>query len=193
MKPFIVHYKAAIRVLAYLKTTINFGLMIKKNNDSNSLFLIQSYSDASHANEEDFKSTLGTLSLVNGNLVTWNSRKSKTICLNTMESEFYSLTESTMETLYLKSILFELLQIKVKNIIYCDNSAAVQLATNDKFHARSKHINIKYHFIKENVNMKNINIKWISTKTMLADILTKPIIGPQFNIIRDLLLIQIKP
>jgi hypothetical protein len=192
MKPYLVHYKAAIRVLAYLKTTINYGLIIKKNNDTNSLFMIQSYSDASHANEADFKSTLGTLTLVNGNIISWNSRKSKTVCLNTMESEFYSLTEATMEVLYLKAILHELLNINPKSIIYCDNSAAVQLTTNDKFHARAKHINIKYYFIKEHITMKHITVKWISTKIMLADILTKPLIGPQFNTIRDQLLIQVK-
>jgi hypothetical protein len=112
--------------------------------------------------------------------------------LNTMESEYYALTEATMEALYLTQILFELTMLTRTPIIYCDNTATIALAKTDKFHGRAKHINVRHHFIREHLLLKHINIKWIDTKHQLADIFTKNVIGPQFNVIRNQILSQVQ-
>ena len=75
--------------------------------------------------------------------------------------------------------------------VYIDNQSAMKISTNDIYHNRTKHIDIKYNYIKEEIKNKNIQLKWVETRKQLADILTKAVPGPQFSLLRDKLLKRI--
>jgi hypothetical protein len=183
--------KAAHRVLQYILQTKNFGIIIKKNNNVEELFNIKIFCDASHGDNVNFKSTLGVILFVSESAIFWSSRKAKVVSLCTMESEYYSLSEAVMESTFIKKLLFELTGITITPTIYCDNTSCISLAKTDRFHSRAKHISIKYQFIKEYLTLGYFVLQWIPSSKNLADILTKPVLGNQYEILVNSLLIKI--
>jgi hypothetical protein len=104
--------------------------------------------------------------------ITWNSAKQKTVSLSSTEAEYLALTTAIKEALWLKQLLFELNRKQEEITMYCDNKSTICLSKNPEFHSRTKHIDIRYHFIKEKITKKIIKIEYIPTDQMLADILT---------------------
>lgn len=168
-----VHWRAAKRVLRYLKGTKELKLSYNKT----SLFYPTCYVDADYGNNMvDRKSFTGYVFIMSGGPISWEARKQRTVALSTTEAEYMALAEACKEAIYLRTLINELHLIPTHSIvIYSDNQSSIKLAHNDTYHSRTKHIDIKHHFIRDTVTHQHIEIKFIPTQSMIADVLTKPL------------------
>jgi len=139
------------------------------------------------------KSTSGTRQFLGNALISWLCRKQNTIALSTTEAEYVSASNCCSQVLWIRNQL-EDFSIRYKNIpILCDNTSAINLSKNPIQHSRSKHIEIKHHFIRDHVNKKEIELIFVDTKNQLVDIFTKPLVEDCFNFIKEKLHIIHKP
>ena len=123
--------------------------------------------------------------------ISWTSRLQRCVSLSTTEAEFIAACESTKEAVWLCSLLSEILGVNNGSIpLLCDNEGAIRLVKNPEFHQRTKHINIKYHFLREKYQDKEIEIVYTSTENQLADLFTKPLPTPRFNHLRKQIGVQ---
>ena len=147
------------------------------------LLPISAYVDASWGNDySDRKSTTGGIIKLYGNPVLWISKKQRTVALSSCEAEYLALSSSIQELLWVRSLYNEIFNTNSNNIkVYDDSQSAIALAKNDVHHPRTKHIDIRHHFIRDHINKNIIDIVYISTEEQVADILTKPIRTPSFQ------------
>ena len=183
------HWMGGKRVLRYLKGTAKMGLLYK-NHDGSQKTKIEVYCDADWAGDvDDRKSTTGIVIKLNGCPVVWLSKKQQIVALSTAEAEYIAIATATQEVIWINNYLSE---IKMKDelipIIYSDNQAAIQIASNDTLHSRSKHIDIRYHFIRQMIQEEQIKLEWISTKEQQADINTKNLTMSTYVTLRDKLM-----
>lgn len=165
-----VHWKAAKRVLRYLKGTSHNSLTFRKG-----CLDINGYADADWAgNEVDRRSYTGYVFMLGHSIVSWESRKQKTVALSSTEAEYMALSDACKEAMFLQSFLSEL-GVTCKVNICNDNQSALKLCTNSMYHSRTKHIDVKHHFIRDAVEKNIVNIRYLCTDEMVADILTKPL------------------
>lgn len=171
--PGIDHWKAAKKVMRYLQGTKDYKLMYRRTSNLE----VVGYSDSDFAGCVDSrKSTSGYIFILASGAISWRSVKQTMTATSTMEAEFISCFEATSHGVWLKSFISGLRvmdSISRPLSIYCDNSAAVFMAKNNKSGSRSKHIDIKYLAIRERVKEKKVVIEHISTELMIADPLTK--------------------
>lgn len=171
--PGLDHWRAAKKVLRYLKGTKDYMLMYKRTDNLE----VIGYSDSDYAGCIDSrKSTSGYVFMLADGAISWRSSKQSLTATSTMEAEFVSCFEATCHGVWLKSFISKLRvvdSISKPLTLYCDNSAAVFMAKNNKSGSRSKHIDIKYLAIRERVKEKKVVIKHVSTELMIADPLTK--------------------
>lgn len=164
------HWNAVKRIFRYLKGTKN--LKFSKNGNTD----LQSYSDADWGNESnDRHSITGSCFKLMGGLISWFSKKQRTIALSTVESEYMALSFTIQEVLWLKVLIREIEpNITTKPFtIFCDNLGAIHLAKNNITSQRSKHIDIRHHFIRSHIQDKTVTIEYLPTEDMISDILTK--------------------
>ncbi len=148
--PIELNWRFLKRVLRYLKSTINYSLVYEKF-DEKHVNLI-GYSDSDYAsNLEDRRSTSGYLFKYGNCLILWNSSKQKIVALSSTESEYIALTNAAKEAIWIKQMLIELKRFSKTPIFYCDNKSSISLTKNPEFHSRSKHIDIRHHFIREKI------------------------------------------
>ena len=134
------------------------------------------HSDADWAESSDRKSTSGYFTFIDGNLVTWRSKKQKVVALSSAEAEFRGISKGVCELLWLRSLITEIGYTPSDEIsLYCDNRAAIQSAQNLVQHDRTKHVEIDRHFIKEKLEAKIIKLPFVKSKNQLADVLTKAV------------------
>ena len=125
---------------------------------------------------------------LNESLITWCSQKEKTVALSSCEAEFMAATAAAKQALWLRSLLSELTGRKPKSVeLFVDNNSAIALMKNLVFHGRSKHIDIKYHFIRECVERKQIVVKRVCTAEQKADTLTKALPAVMLGVMNHLL------
>lgn len=171
------HWQAAKRVLRYLKGTSNHGLDYKKS--SKPLF---GFVDADWgADLDDRSSHTGFVFQLAGAAVTWESRKQRTVALSSTEAEYVALSEATKEAVYLRNFLKEVKFSKLvvnATMIYCDNQGAQSLMRNPVHHSRTKHIDIRYHYVRQVFEKGDIDVNYIPTNEMVADVLTKGLPKP---------------
>jgi hypothetical protein len=171
--PGMDHWKAAKKVLRYLQGTKDYMLMYRQTDNLD----VTGYSDSDFAGCVDSrKSTSGYIFMLAGGAISWRSTKQTLVATSTMEAEFVSCFEATSHGVWLKSFISGLRimdSISRPLKVFCDNSAAVFMAKNNKSGSRSKHIDIKYLAIRERVKDKVVLIEHISTELMIADPLTK--------------------
>jgi hypothetical protein len=174
-----LHWSAVKRILRYLKSTIDHGLLIKKCS-SHQLF---AYSDADWAGYPNGrKSTSGYCVSLGSNLLSWNSKKQPTVSCSSTEAEYKATANAAAELIWLQALFRELgVFLSSAPISFCDNIGATYLSSNPAFHARTKHISIDYHFVRERVASKTLVVKFLSSKDQVADILTKPLVSHRFN------------
>ena len=128
----------------------------------------------------DYKSTSGYQ--IGGTAITWKSKKQSCVALSTAEAEYMSLAGATQEAIWLRQLLSDLKRYPSKATqIYEDNQSTIYMAKNPQFHGRSKHIGIKYHYVREQVKEGNMKIVYCPTGEMVADILTKGVSFEKFS------------
>ena len=185
-KPTKTHWTAVKRILRYLKGTMNYGLLYTKVGSS---FDCVGYSDSDWAGDlNDRKSTSGFVFIMSGAPVSWSTKKQSCIALSTAEAEYVALSRAVQEALWLQQILTDL---NCKNskpmLLYEDNQSCIAICKNSVFHGKTKHIDIKYNFVKDHIDKKDIEVKYCSTDLMLADIFTKGLLGNKFQSLCNLI------
>ncbi|KAG6483537.1 hypothetical protein ZIOFF_060185 [Zingiber officinale] len=185
-RPTTMHHKVVKQILRYLKGTIHFGLTYIKGPQEISIF---GYSDSDLAGDLDGrKSTSGMTFYFNESLVSWNSQKQKTVALSSCEAEFMAATTAACHALWLRSLTSELTGEKPKPVtLFVDNKSSIALMKNPVFHGRSKHIDTRFHFIRECVENGQIVVEFINTGEQRADVLTKALPGVKLAVMRQLL------
>jgi hypothetical protein len=192
------HWLASKTTLRYLHGTTTTGLLFtgyKLNNTNNDVkhIVTSSYCDASYGGDEDNRSsTSGFLVYVGDNLVSWSSRKQDIVTLSSCEAEYVSACETAKEIVWINHLLSELTFKQTSpTLLYCDNQSAIVYSNNKKITSRTKHIDIRYHFLKMLVKNQSIDMKWISTDKQLADVLTKSLGSTLFTKFRDQLVSKV--
>lgn len=172
-KPTTIHWKAVKRILRYIRFTVALGLRIIRSRSS----LVSGFSDADWAGcVDDRRSTGGFAIFFGGNLVSWSARKQATVSRSSTEAEYKAMANATAEIIWIQSLLRELgIKSSPAAVLWCDNLGATYLSANPVFHARTKHIEIDYHFVRERVAQKQLQIRFIGTSDQIADGLTKPL------------------
>lgn len=167
--PGLNHWKAAKRVLRYLKGTKSMKLVFEKTRKK-----LEGFADADWGNDaDDRRSYTGYFFKLANAAVIWSSRKQKSITLSSTEAEYVSLSEAAKEVMHFKKFLEEVLGHQEELIIFNNNQGAGQMTKNPINHGRAKHIDIKYHHIREVVDAEVIKIEYKPTEKMPADVLTK--------------------
>ncbi len=186
--PAKIHLRAALRVAIHLYTTRTLALTYNKCASPR----LQFYADASHGDRDGKRSTIGYVALKNGGAVSWQSKALKIVCLSTCESELYALNLAAVEALYFKNVLNDLFpespDATDATTLYGDNQAANAIAKGTGLSSRTRHINLRECWIRELVAKKSIEVKYISTKSQLADIMTKPLAREQHETLRSYIL-----
>ena len=177
-KPTKTHWTALKRVLRYLRGTVRYGILYTKMCSSNCV----GFSDSDWAGDvNDRKSTSGYIFQIGGGAVTWKSKKQGCVALSTAEAEYIALSSAAQESVWLRQLTSELgSPPKTPTTIFEDNQSAIAMSKNPQFHGRAKHIDIKHHFIREQVNNNIVKIKYCPTEEMVADIFTKGLSCEQF-------------
>jgi hypothetical protein len=177
-----VHLIAAKHVMRYLKGTIEYG--IKYGADC--LFRLQGYSDSDwDGSVTDCKSTSRCCFSLGSCMISWFSRK-KPVLFSTAEAEYMAACLACTEVVWLRKLLSGLIDIELDaTSIYCDNQSCIKLSMNSVFHDKSKHIGIKYRFIRDMVEKGAMKLHYVATNEQVADVLTKPMSKVKFEYFRD--------
>ena len=180
--PTHAHLNIAKSVLRYLKGTIDKGICYTKVNEPISL---SGYSDSDWGSSDDRKSMTAYCFKLspNSSLVSWCSKKQQTVALSTCESEYMALSAAVQECMFLKQLLSSMSENEVVPVcIHSDNKGTIDLAKNPVHHKRSKHIDIRHHFIREHVKNGNVILKYIPSTENCADLFTKAV--PKCNLMK---------
>ncbi|GJT82518.1 ribonuclease H-like domain, reverse transcriptase, RNA-dependent DNA polymerase [Tanacetum coccineum] len=179
------HMKAIRQVLRYVQGTKDHGITYKHNGGNK----IHGYSDSSYGvNTQEGKGTTGIIFYYGESPISWSTQKQATVALSSCESEFIAATAAATQALWLKRLLSKLTHSQEeKVIIQVDNKSAIALMKNPVFHGRSKHIDTKYHFIRECVKKEDIQVESVSGEYQKEDILTKALPKMKFLTMRQLI------
>ncbi|GJU82658.1 retrovirus-related pol polyprotein from transposon TNT 1-94 [Tanacetum coccineum] len=169
-RPTEKHLNAVKRIFRYLKGTVHRGLWYPKD----SSIALTAFADADHAGCQDTRrSTSGSMQLLGDRLVRWSSKRQKSVAISSTEAEYIALSGCCAQILWMRSQLTDYGFGFNKIPMYCDNKSAIALCCNNVQHSRSKHIDIRFYFIKEHVENGVIELYFINTEYQLADIFTK--------------------
>jgi hypothetical protein len=200
LAPTELHMAAAERVLRYLAGTKEVGLRFGSRNGDRDAAVgsrgwqnvqvdICAYSDADWANNKaDRKSVTGWVAKLNGDPVSWASKKQRTVALSTCEAELYAKAAAIQEVLWLRGLMKELGLYTTAGTVHGDNQSAIAVAKNGIKGERTKHVDVKYHFVTESVERGEVQLKWVSTHDQQADIFTKALAAPLFHQFRKQLM-----
>jgi hypothetical protein len=163
------HWEAVKRVFRYLKGTKDVSLTIGGSRGG-----LEAFSDADWASQEHRHSISGYIFTIDGGAVSWSSKKQPIVALSTTEAEYIAATHAAKEAMWIRMFLSEIARPLAKPItIHLDNISAISITRNDEYHPRTKHIDIRYHFIRHAVLRGLIDVDYVPTDDMAADILTK--------------------
>ncbi|KAK9703101.1 Reverse transcriptase (RNA-dependent DNA polymerase) [Popillia japonica] len=191
------HWTAVKRIFRYLRGTTNLKLEFRKDKEQ----FLEAYSDADWANElddrrsitgnvikfqhdadwanelDDRRSITGNVIKFQHGAISWSSKKQKTVALSTTEAEYMGLSTTCQEVLWLRMLAQEIdaTAVSQPTIVYCDNKSAIDLAETSAYRQRTKHIDVRHHFLREKIEDGEISINHIPTDEMTADSLTKPL------------------
>nr|GEV86485.1 copia protein [Tanacetum cinerariifolium] len=179
-KPTKKHLEALKRVFRYLKGTINWGFLYSKD----TAMALTAYADADHAGCQDTRrSTSGSAQFLGDKLVSWSSKKQKSTAISTTKAKYIAMSGCCAQILWMRSQLIDYGFDFNKIPLYCDNRSAIALCCNNVQHSRSKHIDIRHHFIREQVERGVVELYFVTTDYQLADIFTKSLPRQRFEFI----------
>ncbi|XP_062114705.1 secreted RxLR effector protein 161-like [Humulus lupulus] len=143
------HLEVVRRILRYIKGTIDYGLMCKKGESCK----LVGYCDTDYAGDHDTRrSTTGYMFMLGSGMISWCSKRQLTVPLSTTEAEYRAAAMAAQENTWLIQLIKDLHQpIDYAMPLYCDNQSTIRLAENSVFHARTKHVEVHYHFLREKV------------------------------------------
>ena len=175
------HWKQINHVLRYVKGTLEYSLCFNGHN-----LQLQGYTDADWQGDlDDRKSTSSYIFTLAGGAISWCSRKQNSVALSSMEVKYIAASEAAKEGVWLKEFLASLKVVESASqpiTIFCDNMAAIKVSKDPKFHSKSKHIEGRYHYIRDVINrLKTIRLVYLSSTSMVADPLTKPLSQELFS------------
>ncbi len=181
--PGLIHWSAIKRILSYLAGTLRHGICFHPSNTSS----ITGYADADYAGDLDKRrSTTGFVFLFHGGPMSWTSRRQSCTALSTTEAEYMSACDASKEANWISWLLHEITGKETGPIpLFCDSQSAIRLTKNPEFHQRTKHVDVKYHFVREQQSNGLIDIKFVGSENQVADIFTKPLPRPRFNNLRE--------
>ena len=173
--PLNAHWQAAKRVFRYLQGTRHHELVYGWDNGAGKL--LYGYSDSDWGNDEnDRRSVTGWVFLLHDGAVSWQSCKQPTVALSSVEAEYMAACEATREAVWWRTFTTELgLPPPSAITVHSDSQGGIALAKNPEHHKRTKHIDIKHHYIREQVEAGMVVMPYVSTELMVADVLTKPL------------------
>ncbi|GKF76920.1 hypothetical protein Tco_0229390 [Tanacetum coccineum] len=165
-RPTEKNLNAVKRIFRYLKGIVHQGLWYPKD----SSIALMAFTDADHDGCQDTRrSTSGSMRLLGDRLVSWSSKRQKSATISSMEAEYIALSGCCAQVLWMRSQLIHYGFGFNKILMYCDNKSVIALCCNNVQHSRSKHIDIKFHFIKEHVENGVIELYFVNTDYQLAD------------------------
>lgn len=184
--PGMPHWKALKHLLRYLKGTTKVAITYRHVEPS--MFRLQGYSDSDWASDSDDRKSVSGQCFVlapNGPLISWQSKKQACIALSTCEAEYVALSHASQELIFLRGIISDLGEIFTATpIIYCDNQGTVALATSAISNKRSKHIDIRHHFIRNLIDTHQLKVIYVNTAENISDVFTKNLPNPRFRELR---------
>ena len=187
-KPQNVHLNLAKFVLKYIKGTLNYKLTFRKSAKGLSL---TAYRDSDWGSSDDRRSISGYCFFLHndGPLISWWSKKQGIVALSSCEAEYIALAMTVQEAKFLRQLLADMTGDKPKNVnVLADNTGAIELSRNPVYHQRSKHIAIRYHFLRSEVQSQNITVSYVPSEQNYTDMFTKPLSKQRlasFESIRD--------
>ena len=182
VEPHHIHWIAAKNLLRYLWGTIHYGLRYTGGN-----FKLHGYLDADWASNVVYhKSTSGCCFSLGSASISWMSRKQKSVTLSTVEAEYIFASMACCEVVWLRKLFSELFEhVLDTTVIFCDNQSGIYLSENPVFHGCSKHIDIRYHFIRDMVQRGAIRLQHIRADEQVTDILAKSLEKVKFLTFRE--------
>jgi hypothetical protein len=181
--PAETHMTAAKRVLRYLKGTIELGISYSKSSASP-----VGYSDASWADDDNRHSTSGVVFMYANGPILWLSKRQSIVALSTAEAEYIAAFDATREAAWLRQLYRDITRDKSTPLtLHIDNTSTISFANNSSTTKRSKHMDIRFHYVREEVSNQHIKTAYCHTRYMIADILTKPLPRSRYDELRKLL------
>ncbi|KAL0847150.1 hypothetical protein Bca101_020396 [Brassica carinata] len=166
------HMNAVKRVIKYVKGTLDLGLHYSFETNVN----LAGYCDADWAGcVDDRRSTSGGCFFLGNNMISWHSKKQNCVSLSTAEAEYISLGSCCTQLLWMRQMLVDYGITSDSMIVHYDNMSAINLTKNPVQHSRTKHVDLRHHFVRELVELKLVVIEHVSSENQLADIFTKPL------------------
>jgi hypothetical protein len=174
------HWMAVKHVLRYLHGTIDYKLTYgttRRANPCPQLPDFHGFCDSDWgADRDDRRSVTGYVFMLGGGAVSWQAKKQHTVALSSVEAEYMASTQATKEALWWRTFLSELgMPAGTTTVIHSDSQGSIALSKNPEHHARSKHIDIRHHFVREQIMAGTISLQYVPTEDMTADVLTKPL------------------
>jgi hypothetical protein len=178
-----LHWESVKRILSYLAGTINYGLRFCDGPNSGTLV---AFSDSDYAGDQETRrSTSGNVFMFNNGPVAWGSKQQHCVTLSTAEAEYVAACEAAKVTIWLRRLLHDItFTQRAPTPLLCDNQSTIKLVYNPELHQRTKHIEIRLHFIREKQAEGEINVSYVDTSHQLADIFTKPLDCAKFETCR---------
>ncbi|WZZ60048.1 hypothetical protein YC2023_060155 [Brassica napus] len=182
VKPKKSHLEATKRIIRYVKGTTNLGIYYSKGLNGN----LAGYCDADWAGSvDDRKSTSGRCFFLGNNMIAWLSKKQNSVLLSTAEAEYIAMGSCCTQLMWMKQMSADYGMDTGSFLVYCDNKSAIGISKNPVQHSRTKHIDIRHHFIREQVDEQQVVIEHVVTELQLADLFTKPLDLNHFVTLRN--------
>lgn len=183
--PTELHMQAVKRVPRYLNDTTDLGIMYKRNGNEK----LEAYTDSDFAGDlDDRRSTSGYVFMLSTGAVSWSSKKQPVVSLSTTKAEFIAAAYCACQGVWMRRILEKLGHTKHgSTTVYCDNSSTIKLSRNPVLHGRSKHIDVRFHFLRDLTRDGILELVHCNSQNQIADIMTKPLKLEVYVKLRELL------
>jgi hypothetical protein len=182
-EPKHIHMVVVKHILRYVRGTIAYGLRYTSSGG----VMLHGYTDSDWMESTvDQKSTSGYCFSLGSAMISWSSRKQGSIAQSTAEAEYIAASVASREAVWLRKLLSDLFSAELEpTVIHCDNQSCIKLSENPVFHDRSKHIEMRYHYVRDMVQKNILSIQYVPTAEQTTDILTKPLSLTKFVYFRD--------